>query len=457
MLIPDLIRAVLLRWKLELAILLGVLLLSLIWLAQTPRYYSATATLLFDNQAPQPVSADSGQRNDAAPGIATEAKIIASETIAREVVNKLGIANQPDMRASWMQATAGRQSYPGWLASNLQSGLDVKAVDTSNIVEVSYSSRSPEKAAAMANAFASTYVDARLQMSTDPAKTYASWFERRIAEARQRLEQTQNALAAFQRQRGIVSTGSIDAESTRLGELSSQLSGAEAQAADARARATVGGASMPEVQSSGVIQGLRSQIASKSAEIQDLRAELGPNHPEMRAAVAQLAELRAKLASETGTTSGTLSAASNAAVARESSIRALLAAQRARMLALTGDRSTLEVLERDAASARQAYDSVTQQLSLMRLKSTLPATNVRVLGRAEPPLLPSSPNLQIRFLMTLLFGIMLAIGTAIALDWGHPKVRSEAALLRHTGAPVLGSASFQRMILPPAPQGGATS
>ncbi|MDX3908905.1 MAG: GNVR domain-containing protein [Sphingobium sp.] len=453
--LADLIRAVLVRWRLEVAIFLGVLLLAVIWIAVTPRTYIASASMLVDSRAPDPVSAEPSQSSKATSTLATEAKIIRSEAIASQVADKLGMKQRPDLKERWMEETGRAQTYDGWLARGLLSGLSVATSETDNVMTLSYKSSDPQKAAQMANAFADSYVDVRLRMSTDPAKTYADWFEKRIAEVRAKLVSSQQALSDFQRARGIISTGSIDAESTRLGELSSQLSNAEAQAADARARANVGGSAMPEVQTSGVIQGLRSQIASKSAVVQQMRSELGSAHPMMQAAQAELSELQARLASETGKTAGMLGAASAASTSREGQIRGLLSGQRNRMLAQAADRSKLEVLESDTASARREYDSVTQQLASMRLRSTVPATNIRLLDKAETPMLPTSPDVVMRLLMAMMFGLMLAVGVAVALEWRRPRIRNVASLVHLTGAPVLGTVHVTRAL--PQPSGEATT
>ncbi|MCD2314543.1 exopolysaccharide biosynthesis protein [Sphingomonas sp. IC-11] len=437
---PDLLRGIVQRWRLMLAIIVGTAVLAAVWIALTPRSYVASASLLIDSKVPDPVGSTGDQPSKAGTALATEAKIVASAPIAARVAAMIGQLNDPAVRQAWMEATGGVQSLRGWAAKRLLAGLEVVTNSTDNLLVIRYTSSDAARAAQIANAFAAAYTAERLAMSTDPARTYASWFERRIGEARRKLEASQTALSEFQRKRGIISTGSIDAESTRLGELSSQLSTAEAQAADARARASVGGANLAEVQQSAVIQGLRSQIATKSAQIQEMSSELGANHPNMRAANAELAELRAKLGSETGKTSSALGAAQAASNSREAQIRGLLAQQRARMLALADDRSTLEVLESDAASARREYDAVMQQLASMRLRSTLPATNVRELDRAEPPLLPSSPDIAIRFLLSLLFGLLLAVGVAAALEFRRPRVRSVGALRALSGAPVLGVA-----------------
>ena len=157
---------------------------------------------------------------------------------------------------------------------------------------------------------------------------------------------------------------------------------------------------------------------------------------------AELAELNAKLGSETGKTSGSLGAASAASNSREAQVRSLLEQQRSRMLALASDRSKLQVLESEAESARQEYTSIAQQLNSMRLRSTLPATNARLLDQAEAPMLPNSPNVVLRFLLTMIFGVMLAIAVAVALEWRRPRVRSAGSLVHLTGAPLLGSTRF---------------
>lgn len=452
---PDLLRGIVQRWRLMLAIIGGTGLLAAIWIALTPRSYVASASLLIDSRVPDPVDSSNSQPSKAASALATEAKIVASAPIAARVAEMIGQLKDPVVRESWMEETGGVQSLRGWVAKRLLGGLEVVTNPTDNLLVIKYTSSNSAKAAQIANAFATAYAAERLAMSTDPARTYASWFEKRIGEARHKLEASQTALSNFQRDRGIISTGSIDAESNRLGELSSQLSTAEAQAADARARASVGGANLAEVQQSAVIQGLRAQIATKSAQIQQMSGELGANHPNMRAASAELGELRAKLASETGQTSSALGAAQAASNSREAQIRQLLAQQRARMLALSEDRSTLEVLESDAASARREYDTVMQQLASMRLRSTLPATNVRELDRAEPPMLPSSPNIAIRFLLSLIFGALLAVGVAAALEFRRPRVRSVGALRALSGAPVVGVVRIGHT--PPALPGATTA
>jgi uncharacterized protein involved in exopolysaccharide biosynthesis len=202
---------------------------------------------------------------------------------------------------------------------------------------------------------------------------------------------------------------------------------------------------MPEILSNGVVQGLRAQVAAKSAEIRQMSVDLGPNHALMQAAQAQLAQLQSALAQETGKAAGSLAAASGAAAANQGAIKSLLNQHRGRMLALASDRGRLSVLESNVESARKEYETETQQLAELKAKSSVPVLNIVRLNSAEPPLLPNAPNIPLRILVMTILGVMLAVGAAIAAEWLQPRIRSRDAIAHLTGAPVLGQADLRQI------------
>ena len=434
--LSDLLSALRARWKLEAAAAFVVFAAILVWTAVSPRAYTGTATLLFDQTAPDP-AVETSRPADSADALGTQAEVIHSQEIAAKVAHNVGIADRPATLAQWRAATGGTGTPEDWVGRNLLRGLTVEAGRNSTILSINYKASDAASAAQIANGFAQTYIDEHLRMTTDPARAYTRWFEERTREVRNNLEQAQNRLTNFQREKGIVSTENMDAEAERLNALATQLASAESANADASSRAGAGSAASPDVQSSGVVQSLRTQIAQKAAQVSELRTNLGPNHPEMIAAAAELASLRARLAGEVGTTSRSLAIASGDTGARVGSLRHLVDQQRGRMLALSGDRSQLEVLQRDVQSARAAFDSVTQRLSAMRLQAELPRTNVRLLDMASPPAFPSNPNVPLRIVLGLLLGVFVGLTLGAALEWLRPRVRTQRGLAVTTGVPVL--------------------
>ncbi len=439
--IRDILLVVRERWRLELLIA-GVIIAGVcFWIYTTPRIYSATTTLIFAD-ALDPVKGTTVGDGDQAALLATQMDVIRSDLVSANVVKKLDLADARIIE-KWQQSTGGKVDLYSWYGNILSGGLRLSVERSSRVLTIQYRSRDPQMASTLANAFADSYLEQRLELQTDPARTYARWFKDRTREVRASLEEAQNKLTAFKRDTGIVDNASSDAAAGRLQELQTALTGAEVESADMSSRAT-GASIMPDVQNSGVIQGLRSEIASKSAELSQQSVALGPNHPARKALEAQIAELRAKLNSELATSASSLRAAARAASAKEGSLRRELAGQEAQILGNAEDRAEFEVLKRDVDSAQAAYDLVIQNLETMRLQAVAPTTNARRLDIATPPLFPSEPKMGIRLLLGTILAALVAIGTAIALQLWRPVIHSDQGLEMASGFPVLGSINFTK-------------
>lgn len=434
--LSDLIAAMKTRWRLELFVLIAVLALVAIWTALSPKTYVATSSLLFDEPMVDPVQGTQTTQDSVAGLLSTQGDVIKSVAVAGEVVRSLQLVT-PEVVTRWQAATDGTGDVDTWYGRYLLGNLAIAPEPGSRVLRLQYVSNDPQFAAQMANAFATSYLDTRLKMRTDPARTYSRWFQERTREVRENLQQAQARLTAFKRETGIVDTGTSDAEVARLSELSNQLTSAEASSAALGARAGTNAAASPDVQSSSVVQGLRAQIASKTAQVSQMRTSLGPNHPDIIAAKAELAELQSRLAGEIGNSTRSVRVASNAANSTEAELREKLNAQRQRMLSLSTDNAQLDVLRRDVDTAQAAYDAVAARLQTMRLQSVAPDTNVRQLDSATAPLLPSSPNVPIRLLLGVVLGLLLAVGVALGLEIWRPRVRTADGVAGITGLPVL--------------------
>lgn len=430
------------RWRIEAAVFLTVIALVAIWTAFSPKGYVAQSSLVFENRAPDPVQDGPTQEDSIAELLSTQADTLQSAAVASEVSRELHLSSSPALVDRWHQATGGSVDVDTWIGSELLKKVVVSPARTSRVLTIEYTAPDPQFAAVIANGFAQAYLNTRLKLQTDPARTYTTWFADRTREVRSNLEQAQARLSAFQQKTGIVDTDTFSTENNRLNALSTELAGAEASAADSQSRAGAAASESPDVQSSGVVQGLRSQIAEKSAELSQMSAELGPNHPDRIAAEAELGALKSKLASEIGTTTRSVHVASNSAGSKEGDLRALVDAQRQRILTLAGSQNELNVLQHDVDSARLAYDSVTQKLSTMRLQSESPTTNASQLDVATPPLFPSKPNIPLRALLAIVLGSFLASGVGVGLEFLRPVVRSDYSLAAAAGAPVIARVDF---------------
>jgi chain length determinant protein EpsF len=307
---------------------------------------------------------------------------------------------------------------------------------------VAYKAPDPRFAAALANAFVRAYIDTSLELRVDPAKQYSSFFEGRTKEARDALEAAQNKLSAYQKAKGIIATDErLDIESARLNELSSQLTALQAISAESSSRqAQAQGAQgdrLSEVLNNPLLAGIKADIVRNEGRLQELSTRYGDNHPLVMEARASLADLRARLQTETRRVTGSVSINNSINRQREAEIRRSLDAQRTRVLQMKAVRDEGVLLQRDVENAQRAFDAVQQRFMQTNLESQTTQSNINQLTQAEPPLAPATPRVALNTVVATLIGSLLAIGLALVLELRDRRVRSLDDLVVTLGLPVL--------------------
>jgi len=429
------------RWRIVLGVLAGVVATTLIVSLLQPNTYTASTAVVVDVKSADPI-AGSIIPVQFMPGyLATQVDIVTSERVAQHAVRILKLDQAPAIQEQWRKATDGRGTLEQWLAPLLQRKLDVKPARESNVINIGFSGADPKFASDVANAFAQSYIDTTLELRVAPARQFAAWFDARTKQLRDNLEKAQQALSAYQREKGIVATTeSIDDETARLNEISNQLVQAQAlryETSSRKRQAGAGNENVPEVLQSPLITSLKTDLARAEGRLQDIESRLGTNHPEYLKAQSEAASLRAQIALETRRVASSLGSANRANLQREAELRAALDAQKKKVLQLAEGRDRISVLERDVEAAQRAYDLVSQRLAQASLESQIQQTNISVLTPAEPPLEPSSPKVLRNFLIAIFLGTLLGVGTALLLELMRRRVRSTEDLSETLGVPVL--------------------
>jgi chain length determinant protein EpsF len=407
------------HWKLAALVMLGAVAVGVPLLMTMPKQYSATTSMVLDIRTADPLTALLMPNN-----MTTQEDIVKSDRVAFKVVEILRLDEEPRQQEAW-QEDGAKGNFKVWLAHRLQRGLVVNPLRRDgNTITIEYKSGDPRFAAAAANAFAHAYVEAMQELKIEPAKQYARWFGDQGKALREKLEAAEARLAEFQQKKGIiVKDETLDAETTRLAELTSQLTAAQAQTAEARAKQRSGSAALPEVIGSTVVQNLRADIARHEAKLKDASANLGRKHPQHRAMQAELDELKARLAAETATVASSFSAVSTAGSDKEKELRAAIETQRRKLLALRAERDQLAVLQRDVEAAKNAYEAVERRYTHTNIESQATQTNVYLLKPAVEPTEPSRPRQPRDTLAVLVLAVLLGLGAALAVETLDRRVR----------------------------------
>jgi polysaccharide biosynthesis transport protein len=427
------------RRRIVLFALFGTVAASLLISYLLPPTYTATTSVVIDVKSPDPI-AGMVLPGMIAPGyMATQVDIISSDRVAQRVVKLLKLDQSPAAQEQWKDATEGKGDITVWLGSVLQKKLEVKPSRESNVITIHYKAADPEFAAYVANGFAQAYIDTTIELKIEPARQYASVFDRQAKQARDRLEAAKAKLSEFQREKGIIATDDrLNFETQRLSELQSQLVLAESQGADAQSkRASRGGDTVQEVMQSPVVSSLKTSIAILESKLDEMSGNLGKNHPQYKRTAAELASLRSQMQAEIQKISSSISTSGRVSRSKQAELEGAIKSHKQQILNLKKERDEVSLLQQDADSAQRAYDAINQRYNQSSLEGAATQSNVTVLTQAAPPIDTSSPKMLLNAILAVFLGAVVGVGAALAAELADRRVRSADDLQLALDLPVL--------------------
>jgi capsular exopolysaccharide synthesis family protein len=195
---------------------------------------------------------------------------------------------------------------------------------------------------------------------------------------------------------------------------------------------------MPEIQSAGIVNALKSRLIEVRALEMELQARYQPDHPKMKLLAEQKATLQGDLQREV---EALLTSMDRAKASRETSItglKAALADERAKEARLNKLFIDYERMRRERDTDAKLFDMVTSRIKEAGLTGAQPFNNARILDRALLPKSPFKPNLQEALLAAFLAGLVAGVGLALLLEVADTTVKSQADIEALVDVPFLG-------------------
>ena len=97
-------------------------------------------------------------------------------------------------------------------AKGLQGGVSVTRQGFSYLIDVSYTSDNPSRAAAVANGFADEYLVDQLESRYDATRRTNEWLSERLGDLRNKVRESERAVEIFRAENNIVERGRLDIE-----------------------------------------------------------------------------------------------------------------------------------------------------------------------------------------------------------------------------------------------------
>ncbi len=312
-------------------------------------------------------------------GVATQVQIISSNEILKQVAEKLGLSQRPEFDEasnmsylSHLLVLVGLKNDPTDIPvdervlKKMREKLNVFGVEKTRIIAIEFSSEDPKLAAAIPDAIAAAYIAGQGAAKSESNTAAADFLAPEIADLSKQVRDAEAKVAAYRGQSDLLMGGNNAVLATQqLAELSTELSrvranraAAEGTADSVRKALQNGGSldSLPEVLSSDLIQRLRERQAELRANIADLSTTMLDNHPRVRAAKSQLADLDAQICNEAQKIMKGLLMQADAAKARESQLISDVNQLKAASAQAGNEQVGLDALQRDAAAKRQQLE-----------------------------------------------------------------------------------------------------
>ena len=421
---------------------------------------------------------DGADRPTAAPDnrdfYETQYALLASRTLARRVIDQLGLTRSQTQTAATRlpvvndligagerllaDLTRGRSAPAPAPAPDLEDifldNLTVTPVGNSRLVRVAFLGESPTEAAAVAQALAENFVNSGLERRYQASAPARAFLDDRLRAAQAELQDARHRLAAYARAHGIID---LDGQRALLLERLRDLDRQQAEAEAARLATPAAppgpaGASTAAADDPAIAR-LQERKAELNAHYQQQLKVFKPGYPKMQQIRQELAELERRLRVAT-TASGSAARAEVRARAQQEVRLAERAAElRAQLLDLQERGSGYLGLARAVADHQQRYDGLLARAQALAAAAG-PGTNpIAIVDPAQVPRTPYRPDLRENLTLALALGLLGGIALAAVRESLDDRLRTLDAVQRQVGAPVLAQIPWERA----APPGTASA
>src|SRR5258705_3617104 len=404
-------------------IVAGLVAAILISLIQTPIYRVRTSLEIQGTSFLDPKGTNDTGGNYASPEsyVETQVKLLQSESLLEHVIDKLKLQKeQPKsgLRAfTWRIHRMLQFSDPSGmperekLMREIERNLTVRTSGSSRLLEVTYESPDAQGAANFANTLVSQFIELSQEERWRSAQGTAEWLTSHLDKMKAQLEQSEGELQNYARTSGLSFTSEKEnlAES-RLKELGDELSKAQADRIAIQARfegaKSKPAESLPEVLEDTTMRDYRQKLTALQTQYAELSATLTPQHYKVQRVQAQIDALKIEMQRERGNVLHRVGNEYSAALRRET----LLSKAHAEQQKIVADQSEkaihYDTLKRDLDSNPHIYEMMLQRVKEASLAAAMRDSNVLVVDRARPPLLPYRPSLPMNSAIGLFGGVI---------------------------------------------------
>lgn len=346
------------------------------------------------------------------------------------------------------QSAAQRNERLKLATEILQSHIGISPINGSSLVDISFESPNPSLSAEIANAWVNEFVASNLDRRFDSTSDARQFLEEKLAELKQRLEDSERNLSAYADNKEIITLSSeLTAEgktvsqktlaSANLEALNNELARATADriSAESEAKQRFGNKT---ALSNLTLNRLREERAIAQADYAKLMTQFEPGYPTAKALESKIFALNGSISEEERRSRTGTNARYREAAERENTLRKQVDRLKSEFRGERRDSIQYNIFQREVDTNRQLYDGLLQRYKEIGVAG-VGANNISLVDRATPSERPSSPVLLLNMALAMFIGVAIAGGYALVMEQLDQTIKDPSELKSKIGIASLGS------------------
>jgi len=458
--------------------------IALITFFMTPQY-KATTKLLIENIKPDSISELFNDIRRDPEFQATQIQIIKSHSVARRVVRQLSLDTKyvsyfkqlnfdnPAKKKTGIKHHIKKLVYKflglfgiiqteknpqtadsprkktkeDIITEFIVKNIEVIPVQSSKIVDISFSTDDPFLSKMIVNAVATSYMDEMLEIQLNVANYKLKWVNEKAESERTKLELSENELQNYMQKNNILTIeGRLTITPEKLSEISTQLVEAESKRKELEAlygqvkKIDIANTiEIPSIASNETYSNLKNSIMEAEQNIIELSKKYGVNHPAMIKAYENLNGLKGLQHQEIRSIIKTIKKDFELARLNEKNLKRSLELTKKDAIKLNERFIQYNILKREVETNRSLYEALITKLKEQGIIGEVQTINIWVLEEAKTPEFPYKPKKILNLLLGLILGIGGGIGFAFFMEYLDPTIKSADEIEEQLGLPTLGT------------------
>lgn len=391
--------------------------------------YEATATVDIDRHIPIGVvgpESSRSQSNDVDQYLATQLRIVQSDSVLRPVANRFGLLRHEGQAGTSLDAPVALKN------------LRVTRPPNTYLMLLTYRSPDPKLASQVANAIASSFLEHTYSTRIKASENLTAFMEHQLVELRAKMERSSDALVRFEQELNLINPEEkINIQSARLLQLNTEFTQAQADRVRKQAALdSINSGTLDSIQVSSQGEALKRQYERMNEvreKLAEASAHYGASHPENRKLASALKELERQIEGTRRNIASRIEAEFKESVGREQMLAIAVRQTKEEFDRINSRSFQYQSIKREADADKKLYEELVRKIKEAGINAGFQSSAVRLADPARPPDKPVSPSLPLNLTVSFLASLILAVSVAVAADMLDNTVREP-----EDGAKVLG-------------------